>query len=90
MNSFKMAKVFNLVPKWQNFAKSGHTARLELLAQLVWSNVKVFCFVDFQVSGKTSAPEKPIRKKLPAEVLKEENEEGEGGGGQLLETATEF
>ena len=26
MNCFKMAKVFNVVPKWQKFAKSGHTA----------------------------------------------------------------
>ena len=27
MNPFKMAKVFNGVPKWRNFAKSGHTGR---------------------------------------------------------------
>jgi len=47
------------------------------------------CF--FQVSGKTgkSAPEKPSRKKLSAEVLKEESEE-EGEGGSQLETSTEF
>ena len=25
MNSFKMAKVFYVVQKWQNLAKSGHT-----------------------------------------------------------------
>ena len=25
MNPFKMAKDFNGVPKWQNFAESGHT-----------------------------------------------------------------
>ena len=25
MNPIKMAKVFNAVPEWQNFAKSGHT-----------------------------------------------------------------
>ena len=25
MNPFKMAKVFNIMPKWLNFAKSGHT-----------------------------------------------------------------
>ena len=47
MNSFKMAKVFNLVPKWQNFAKSGHTARLELLAKLVWVKCKGFLFRRF-------------------------------------------
>ena len=27
MNLFKMAKFFNIMLKWWNFAKSGHTAR---------------------------------------------------------------
>ena len=26
MKPFKIAKVFNIMQKWQNFAKSGHTA----------------------------------------------------------------
>ena len=29
MNTFKIAKVFNIEPKWRNFAKSGHTGPQE-------------------------------------------------------------
>ena len=27
MNPFKMAKKYNIMPKWRNFPKSGHTVR---------------------------------------------------------------
>ena len=30
MNPFKMPKEFNGVPKWRNFAKSGHTGNNSL------------------------------------------------------------
>ena len=28
MNPFEMAKVFNIMPKWRNFAESGHTGQV--------------------------------------------------------------
>ena len=41
MNSFKMAKVFNVVPKWQILAKSGHTAPIQHQPKLVKGKISL-------------------------------------------------
>ena len=54
MNHFKMSKVFNITPKWWNFAKSGHTGwnrerereREGFLEELAEEGARIGCQTD--------------------------------------------